>query len=84
MVTEVNEDIQVCAHFREGRLFPLWFVWHSRFYKVTSVTSRWSSREGRAAKHHLTVLAGGTCELYELCFDTERLAWSLGRIASAA
>ena len=81
MVTTIEETIQVCAHFRDGRIFPLWFIWHDRLYKISSVTGRWTTQEGRAHRYHFSVLTTDTRELYELYYHSERLVWQLGRIA---
>ncbi len=82
MVTTIEDPIQVCAHFKEGRVFPLWFIWRGRFYKISAVTSRWATPEGRARRHHFSVLCAETCELYEIYYHSEQLIWRLGRIAS--
>jgi len=81
MVTAIGEQIQVCAHFSEGRIFPLWFIWHDRCYKISSITSRWSTQEGRACCYHFSALTTETCELYELCYHSEQLSWFLAQVA---
>lgn len=74
----VDEGIRVCAAFEDQKVFPVWFRWRDRYYKVKEVNFTWSSRQGSAKLHHYAVTDGANT--YELCFNSRTLRWTLGRV----
>ena len=73
---KINEHISVIASFGlPYKLRPVRFRWAGRLYDIAEVTYTWQSREGQSRRFHFAVVAGGT--LYELCFNTGSLIWTL-------
>ena len=80
MVTEIDEPVQVVAHFRARRFSPIRFVWRGRNYEVKRVTARWIVRDGGNRRYHFAVQADGAGDLHELYLKSESMQWFLGRI----
>jgi hypothetical protein len=76
----IEEGVEVCSHFRQGRVSPVWFIWHGRLYRVQAVTHRWVTREGYWRRYHFAVLARESVDLYELRLHSETMDWYLVRI----
>jgi hypothetical protein len=77
---KVNEDIRVFVAFDNGNVFPVWFLWRNRYYKIKDVTYTWTSNLGLAKLRHYSVTDG--TNTYELCFNSESLEWVLGRVCT--
>jgi hypothetical protein len=80
MLEVIGEPIQVCAHFRCGRIAPRWFVWQGRRYQVDEIRNRWVIREGVGRMYHFAVTVADRAEVYEVCLCSETMGWRLGRI----
>jgi len=76
----IDEVIRVGAAFDKRRVFPMWFLWHDRYYRVKAVTYTWCTNQGIAKLHHYSVTDGAN--LYELQFNTSTLEWVLGKVSS--
>ncbi|MGE5527741.1 MAG: hypothetical protein ACM3X6_01180 [Patescibacteria group bacterium] len=81
MIAEIAANIEVLAQFGRGGLRPRLFVWERRRHTISRVTAAWSEREGAHQRHYFAVQTDGA-NLYELCFCTRSLTWSLVRIHS--
>ena len=76
MLNKVEEPIIVAAVFgRKPLIKPVWFVWRGLKYRILKITYDWMDKEGRAKRYHFAVSDGDN--LYELCYDSERLSWQL-------
>ena len=80
MLEVISEPIQVCAHFRRGRITPRWFVWQGRRYQVDEIRSRWVIREGVGRVYHFAVTVANRAEVYEVYLRSETMGWHLGSI----
>ena len=74
----IDEEIRVGVAFDSRKVFPVWFLWRDRYYKVKAVNFSWNSAEGTAKLHHYAVTDG--VNTYELCFNSRTLEWRLGKI----
>ena len=77
---DIDEIIRVGAAFDNRRLVPVWFFWRKRYYKVKAVNFNWSSNQGNAKLYHYAVTDGAN--MYELCFNSLTLEWTLGRVCA--
>ena len=76
----INEQIRAGAAFDDRKLVPMWFRWRNRYYRVKTVNFMWSSSRGAAKLRHYSVTDG--VNTYELCFNSQTLEWTLGRVYS--
>ncbi|MDH7480906.1 MAG: hypothetical protein QHH26_02885 [Armatimonadota bacterium] len=76
--TRIDENIRVCAAFEGRRVFPIWFRWRDRYYKVKKINFTWKSNQGSAKLHYYAVTDG--INTYELCFNSRTLEWILDRV----
>ena len=81
MLEVIGEAIQVCAHFRCGRIAPRWFVWKGRRYQVEEIRNRWVTREGMGRVYHFAVTVADRADVYEVYLRGETMSWHLGSIS---
>ena len=74
----IDEAVRVGAAFDSRKIFPIWFRWRNRYYKVKSVNYTWDSTQGDGKLRHYSVTDG--VNTYELCFNSRTLEWTLGRV----
>ena len=74
----IDEIIRVGVAFDNRKAHPVWFRWRNRYYKVKAVNFTWSSDLGAAKLRHYAVTDGDN--MYELCFNSLTLEWTLGRV----
>lgn len=75
MFTQINEDIEVIAVFKQGVATPARFSWHGREYRVEKVNLRYSRFEGRGKVYYFAV--SDSINYFKLRFDTDKMHWSL-------
>ena len=76
METEsIDEVIRVGVAFDGRRVFPMWFMWRNRYYRVKAVNYTWRTNLGIARLHHYSVTDGAN--LYELQFNADTLELTL-------
>jgi hypothetical protein len=80
MLEVIGEPIQVCAHFRGGRVLPLWFDWRGRRYRIEETRSRWVTSEGTGRCYHFAVTVDDGADLYEIFLRSETMIWRLAKI----
>lgn len=76
----IDEGIRVGVAFDGRRVFPMWFWWRNRYYKIKAVTYTWRTNQGLARLHHYSVTDGDN--LYELQFNTDTLEWTLSKVGA--
>ncbi|MDO8683304.1 MAG: hypothetical protein Q7N50_07485 [Armatimonadota bacterium] len=76
----IDEIIRVGAAFDGRRVFPMWFRWRNRYYKVKTVNYTWRTNIGAANLYHYSVTDGGS--MYELSFNSNTLEWTLAKVCS--
>jgi galactose mutarotase-like enzyme len=76
----IGDPVVVCAHFRRGRISPVWFAWKGRRYQVEEIRNRWVTQEGLGRRYHFAVTVEECADLYELHLRSETMGWYLGRI----
>ncbi len=83
MVCEIDEPVTVGVVFdpARGGVRPVWLVWQGRKRVLREVTLRWQGKEGRATLAYFSVTDG--MQLYELCLNTEQLAWRLTKVETS-
>lgn len=77
---KIDEQIRVVVAFDSRKVIPIWFRWRNRYYKVQAVNFTWTSDLGLAKLRHYSVTDG--VNAYELCFNSESLEWTLGRVCA--
>ena len=80
MLEVIGEPIQMCAHFRRGRVSPLWFVWKGQRYQVEEIRNRWVTSEGLGRVYYFAVTVAERADLYEVHLRSETMGWHLGKI----
>ena len=76
---EIGEPVHVIASFGiHSRLRPLMFRWSGREVKIKDITYEWTTSMGKSRLIHFSVTDGST--LYELCFDSASITWSIENI----
>jgi hypothetical protein len=78
--TNVHEDVDVYAVFRQGQVTPRAFRWSGRTYTVDNIHQRWSGRNGAIRLCFFAVTSAGNA--YKLCFDTQECRWMLEEVYS--
>ncbi len=81
MVTLIEEPIEVSAIFGRRRIRPVAFVWRDRKYRISRIVGAHRQRKGQYIEVYYSVISEGP-EIYELCFSTDSMGWSLVRIHS--
>ena len=76
----LDEPIEVIAHFAEGKVRPLRFLWRGRAHRVEAVRGRWVSLQGQAKRHHWAVRAAGVGAC-ELALDLDPIRWIIREVA---
>ncbi len=78
-IENINEAVQVIAHFDGNKVRPLRFHWRDRTYHVRFVNAAWNSREGddRVYYFSVTTKESGT---FELIYHTDGFLWKIGRV----
>lgn len=76
----IDEEIRVGAAFDGRKVSPVWFLWRNRYYKVRRVTYNWKSSQGIDKLHYYAVTVEGGSSMYEMCFNSNTLEWTLGRV----
>ncbi|MGE5557359.1 MAG: hypothetical protein ACM3WV_01965 [Bacillota bacterium] len=76
MNERIGEKINMVALFQGGRIFPRYFTWHRRVYKVTDITSTWHAAEGQFRLYYFTVCTEQP-NIYEIMLSTKNMLWEL-------
>ena len=79
MIEEIGEKIDVVAAFTGGRVLPILFSWKNRRYQNLKVAGSWTTYEGEAKLHHITV-TNDSPNCYELCLNTKNFTWSIMKV----
>ncbi|MEN6371695.1 MAG: hypothetical protein ABFD64_06730 [Armatimonadota bacterium] len=77
----VDEEVRVGAAFDNRKICPVWFLWRSRYYRVRRVTYNWRSSLGIEKLYYFAVTVASGSSVYELCFNSGSLEWTLSRIS---
>jgi hypothetical protein len=77
VVTDIGDPIRVAAVFTGGTVQPVWFDWNGRQVRIRETAFIWRTVEGSAPILHFSVTDG--VNLYEICFDREKMGWRIER-----
>jgi len=81
LVFETKEVISVSAVFQDFHLRPVAFIWNGRKYRVISILGSFQNQKGKFRCYNYAVKAQNG-DVYEICFSTEDMSWSLIRVHS--
>lgn len=81
MVIFLNINVKVGAIFKNGGVFPRWFLYHGKKIAIKEITYSWKKKVGDSIFLYFSVTDG--INLYNLSFQPERLAWSLEAVEDA-
>ncbi len=79
MAETLHDDIDVGAVFGARGMRLLWFSWQGRRRMIREIAYAWKEMDGLRVLRYFSVTDGAA--VYELCFDPERLRWSLTKVA---
>ena len=77
---QINEPIEVIAHFAPGKVRPLRFLWKGRAHRINNVRGMWTTLEGRQKCHHFALLVNdvGACEI---SLDVDKMSWLINSVS---
>jgi hypothetical protein len=78
MNKHLGEKIAVLAVFKNGKLYPLSFLWNGKRYKIERINYTWQKRDGINSYYYFAVCSSSN--IYELCFHREGLNWYLTHV----
>ncbi len=73
-----EKSIEVGVIFKNGKLYPRWFIWQSRKYIIKEVTYEWKDKKGDEILHCFSVSDGAN--LYHIHFNHKWVHWRLKKI----
>ncbi len=76
---DIFEPIEVLAHFRQGCMRPLKFLWNGRAYQIRQVERQWRERMGSAGQWHFSVRTADA-NWFELIFHSGDFTWQIARV----
>ena len=78
-IEDVNEPVQVIAHFDTKKVRPLRFFWRDRTYHVRLVNAAWDAKEGQEQVIYFSVTTKES-STFELIYNTGGFLWTIGRV----
>lgn len=75
---ELNEKIEVLAHFSNGKIKPEIFTWKNREYKIKKITYAWQERAGQEIISYFSVDTDPN--LYQISFNNTSFRWQIDKI----
>lgn len=76
-----NQNIQVLAFFKGGKIYPKAFIWRQRKYRIKEITYNWQEKRGEATINYFSVSTGEG--LYQIYFNNIGFGWRLDKIIDA-
>ncbi len=80
-VDKVNDNIDMIAVFKGGKIKPLVFLWRGRRVTDLQVESSWEVRQGEG-KHVFFTLSHESDTVYQVYLDTRSWRWTLETVFS--
>ena len=75
MAALIDEKVNVGAVFKNGLIFPRWFLLRGHKVSVEKINYAWQERKGESIYYHFAVSDG--VNLYNLSFHPGSLFWTL-------
>ncbi|MBT3689781.1 hypothetical protein HOE31_04050 [bacterium] len=75
MYDKINESIEVVASFKKSEIFPKFFSWRRKIYKVDKVHFIHTSQNGKGLLYHFSVT--DKVNYFQLIFNPLTLTWTL-------
>jgi hypothetical protein len=75
IMTDIGEDVNVLAFFKDNSIKPYIFFWKNRQIKVDNVNLVHTSRDGNKLFYHFSLSSGEN--FYRLAFDPVKMHWML-------
>lgn len=82
MDTQINDEVEVLAHFKHSRLIPLRFLWKNHSYRIQSITTEYRTRDGGNYFTHYAAVSNDN--LYELVYNPQNHHWQLTQVQTNA
>ena len=73
-----EEAIEVGAIFRNGKMFPKWFLWKDRRYSIKEVTYEWQDKRGTEVLFFFAVSDG--TNIFQIYFNNRFVHWRLTKV----
>ncbi|RKY30092.1 MAG: hypothetical protein DRP74_07670 [Candidatus Omnitrophota bacterium] len=74
----LNQKIEVLAFFKGGKIYPRFFIWNNKKYKIKTITYNWQERQGKETINYFSVSTGA--ELYQISLNNTSLGWRLDKL----
>ncbi len=78
MYDEINEQVEVVASFKKNEIFPKFFSWRRKIYKVDKVHFVHTSNNGNGLLYHFSIT--DNANYFQLIFNPLTLTWTLSTI----
>jgi hypothetical protein len=79
-ISAPKQRIEVCAWFRNGKIYPQGFIWNNKEYNIKEITYTWQERIGRETISCFSINTGS--DLYQISFNNTSYSWQLDKIIS--
>ena len=73
--TVIDEPVSVGAVFREGKIYPRWFLWKGHRVEIQKTLTSWRVQDWLNVHLHFAVTNGAS--QFELSLDLMHLHWKL-------
>lgn len=80
-IQNVNDNIDMIAAFKGGRIKPLVFMWRGRRVKDLQIESTWEVRQGEGKRVFFSLLHENET-IYQVYLDTRSWRWTLETVFS--
>lgn len=74
----LNDKIWVTALFQGGKIFPKYFIWKNRLYRIKKITYNWQEKAGTDLLNLFAVET--TKGIYQITFSQRNLSWKINGI----
>ena len=78
MHEQIDEKIEVIVKFKESEIFPHFFRWSGRVYKVERVNMVHKERDGNDTIYYFSV--SDKANFFRLAFFTRDLSWRIQEV----
>ncbi|KKR22002.1 MAG: hypothetical protein UT48_C0001G0015 [Parcubacteria group bacterium GW2011_GWE2_39_37] len=80
MTQKINEPIEVLVKFHKTTIFPSFFKWRNRTYRVEKVNLVHHLRDGENKIYYFSV--SDNLNFFRLAFSTNDLSWKMEELYS--
>ena len=75
MHEQINEPISILVHFGSNKVFPVFFEWRHKRYKIEKLNLVHKKRDGDGTVYYFNVT--DKTNYFKLAFSTKDLGWRI-------